>query len=343
MNKPLLSCLNGCVQPTVPVWYMRQAGRYLPEYRRTRSTAGTFLDLCYNPELATKVSLQPIERYNLDGVILFSDILVVPHALGYDVDYIEGKGPILEKLEIGGSLPEYNKTRFLSRLSPVFKTLEELAIKAPNSATLIGFAGAPWTIATYMIEGGSSRDFSRAKGWTYADPDSFQSLIDYLVISTADYLIEQVSAGAEVLQLFDSWAGVLNENHLERWSIKPLENIVALVKKSCPDIPIIIFPKGVGIQYTSYLGIDGLSCLSLDSSVPLNWARDNLQKHVVVQGNLDPQLLASGGNSMIYEAERILDIFSGQPFIFNLGHGIVPQTPPHHVSELTQFIRSWKA
>ena len=343
MNKPLLSCLNGQPQSRIPVWYMRQAGRYLPEYRETRSTAGTFLDLCYNSELATEVSLQPIARYNLDGVILFSDILVVPHALGREVDYIEGQGPILDKMDNTVPLPKYNKTRFLSRLSPVFKTLEALAIRAPNSATLIGFAGAPWTIATYMIEGGSSKDFAKTKAWTYTDPDSFQGLIDYLVTATADYLVAQVQAGAEVLQLFDSWAGVLSEQHLDRWSIKPVERIIGLVKESCPHIPIIVFPKGVGIQYTSYLGINGLSCLSLDPSVPLQWARNNIQKHVVIQGNLDPQLLVSGGQSMIYEADRILETFSDQPFIFNLGHGIVPQTPPHHVSELTQYIRGWKA
>ncbi len=343
MVKPLLSALKGSPQKRVPFWYMRQAGRYLPEYRELRKQAGNFLDLCYAPDLAVEVSLQPIRRYGMDGVILFSDILVVPHALGIGLRYAEGEGPLLEALVKGEPLPRYEPDKFLAHLSPVFETLKGLVEGAPSEATIIGFAGAPWTVATYMVEGGSSRDFAKTKLWAFQDPQSFQQLIDLLVDTTSDYLIAQIAAGADTVQIFDSWAGVLPETALTRWSLAPICEIARRVGEKYPDVPVIAFPRGAGIAYSLFAPEVDIAALSLDSSVPLEWAADTLQPDSAVQGNLDPQYLVCGGSEMLAEAERILAALSGGPFVFNLGHGIVPYTPPEHVAALSEFIHSWKA
>jgi len=341
--KPLLSALRGERQTPVPFWYMRQAGRYLPEYRKLRAEAGDFLDLCYSPDLATEVSLQPLRRFDMDGVILFSDILVVPDALGIGLRYVEGEGPQLDALSQRDSLPVYSRDKFLAHLSPVFETLRGISAGAPANATVIGFAGAPWTVATYMIEGGSSRNFAKTKSWAFHDRPSFQCLIDLLIDSTSDYLMAQIDAGADIVQIFDSWAGVLPEVALQHWSLAPILKIIKRVRQQHPGVPVIVFPRGTGVSYESYAASADISAVSLDSTIPLCWAAKNLQPHAVLQGNLDPLLLAGGGAPMFEEAERILATLAGRPFIFNLGHGIVPQTPPEHVAALSEFVRGWSA
>ncbi len=342
IEKSMLLTLRGeCRSPT-PFWFMRQAGRYLPEYRRIREAAGDFLHLCYSPDLAVEVSLQPIRRFSMDGVILFSDILVVPEALGIGVRYIEGEGPKLDAIGQGSSLPIYEREKFLGRLVPVFETLKGLSASAPSGTTLIGFAGAPWTVATYMIEGGSSRDFAKIKAWAFEDQVSFDLLIKLLVDATSDYLLAQIRAGAECVQIFDSWAGILPDIALRRWSLAPVSEIAKRIREKHPDVPVIAFPRGAGLSYELFARDPNISAVSLDSTVPLAWAAEVLQPHAVLQGNLDPFYLVSGGITMREEAERILKTLASGPFIFNLGHGIVPQTPPENVSELAQFIRGWK-
>ena len=301
--KPMLSVLKGNLSKRIPVWYMRQAGRYLPEYRELRREAGDFLNLCYSPDLAVKASLQPLNRFDLDAVILFSDILVVPHALGRNVNYIEGEGPILNALQDIRSLPIYEKATFLEKLSPVFETIKGIVINAPRTRTIIGFSGAPWTLATYMVEGGSSRDFAKTKAWAINDPATFQTLIDLLVDSTSDYLSAQLDAGADALQIFDSWAGVLSETELVNWSLKPIMKIIKRVRKAHPDVHIIVFPRGVGVAYIDYAKQDEITCVSLDSTVPLDWAQKMLQPKSVIQGNLDPMFLINGEEKMFEATE----------------------------------------
>ena len=338
----MLLALRGerCSPP--PFWFMRQAGRYLPEYREVRADAGDFLNLCYSPELAVEVSLQPIRRFAMDGIIFFSDILVVPDALGIGLRYAEGEGPKLDALDRGDSLPRYEKEEFLAHLAPVFATLKGLSASGPPGATLIGFAGAPWTVATYMIEGGSSKDFAKTKAWAFEEPEYFAALIDLLVETTSDYLLAQIAAGAECVQIFDSWAGILPETALHRWSLAPIAEIAKRVREKYPDTPVIAFPRGAGLLYEPFARDSNISAVSLDSTVPLAWAAEVLQPHAVLQGNLDPLYLVSGGVAMRAEAERILTALRGGPFVFNLGHGIVPQTPAEHVGELAELIRGWK-
>ncbi len=341
-QKSMLLTLRGECQAPVPFWFMRQAGRYLPEYRKIRSEAGDFLDLCYSPNLAVEVSLQPIWRFGMDGIIVFSDILVVPDALGIGLRYAEGEGPKLEVISRDNPLPIYDKEIFLSSLDPVFDTLKGLSSNAPLDTTLIGFAGAPWTVATYMIEGGSSRDFAKTKAWAYEEPNSFDSLIDLLVDSTTDYLVAQIEAGAECIQIFDSWAGVLPEIALCRWSLAPIAEMARRIREKHSDVPIIAFPRGVGSSYELFARDPNISAISLDSTVPLAWAAEVLQPHAALQGNLDPLYLVSGGAAMREEAVRILETLAGGPFIFNLGHGILPQTPTENVGELAELIHGWK-
>ena len=338
-DKPLLKALKGEACDRPPIWLMRQAGRYLPEYRETRGQADGFLDLCFTPDLAVEVTLQPIRRYAFDAAILFSDILVVPHALGQKVWFEEGVGPRLEALADAEDLSRLSADALRERLAPVFETLRRLSGELPEAVTLIGFAGAPWTVASYMLEGGSSKDFATIKTWAYGDPEGFQRLIDLLVSATADYLIAQVEAGAEVLQLFDSWAGVLPEEELRRWCLAPASEIVRRVKAVHPKVPVILFPRGAGMLYRDFAEGSGADALSLDSTMPLAWARDSLQGVVTLQGNLDPLALVVGGQAQRDAVARILEHLNGGPFIFNLGHGIVPQTPPDHVAALVEQVR----
>jgi len=338
-TKPLLRALAGRPVQPPPVWLMRQAGRYLPEYREVRSRVSGFLELCYTPELAVEVTLQPIRRYGFDAAILFSDILVVPDALGQPVRFVEGEGPRLEPVRSAEEVARLGPGRLHEHLAPVYETVRRLRRELPPEVALIGFAGAPWTVATYMVEGGSSRDFARVRGWGVAEPVGFGALIRLVTEATIEYLVKQVEAGAEALQLFDSWAGVLSEDEFGRWAIEPMRQIVDAVKARCPGVPIIGFPRGAGVMYARYVEEAGIDAVSLDSSVPLRWAAETLQPRVTVQGNLDPLLLLSGGEPMKRGARRILEELGGGPMVFNLGHGVIKETPPEHVAELLEIVR----
>ena len=340
--KPLIRALGGVASETPPVWLMRQAGRYLPEYRKIRAEAGTFLDLCYDPEKAAEVTLQPVRRYAMDAAILFSDILVVPDAMGQNVAFREGEGPVLEPVRDAAGVGRLNPDGVAERLTPVYATVERVAAALPDTVALIGFAGAPWTVATYMVEGGSSKDFREVKGLAYRDDGrddgAFAVLIDKLVAATTAHLLAQIEAGAEVVQLFDTWAGVLPEAEFERWCIAPAKAIVSELRAHAPGVPVIGFPRGAAFNTERYIAETGIDAVGLDTAVPLEVGR-RLQAHCAVQGNLDPILLVEGGKPMETAARTILSALSGGPFIFNLGHGVLPQTPPEHVARLLQVIR----
>lgn len=340
-NKTLLRVLKGETLTPPPVWLMRQAGRYLPEYREIRAEQMDFIEFCFTPDLAVEVTLQPIERFGFDAAILFSDILVVPHALGQRVWFEDGVGPRLEPIRNAQGLSRLSTRGLHETLQPVYETVRRLRERLPAEVALIGFAGAPWTVASYMIEGSSSRKFEAAKGWAKTAPKDFTRLIDLLVDATSDYLIAQVEAGAEVLQLFDSWAAAWERKDLHRWCLKPAAEIIRRVKATHPDVPVILFPRGVGAAYEEFARESGAAALSLDPSVPLAWARDTLQPHVCLQGNLDPQILVAGGETMRAAVRDILEVLGAGPFVFNLGHGIVPETPPEHVAELVTQVRAW--
>ena len=339
-----LQTLQGEKQKIPPLWFMRQAGRYLPEYRELRKKAGSFLNLCYDPIIASEVTLQPIERFDIDAAILFADILLIPHALGQDLSFIEGEGPVLKPVASSDDLKKYADQDFLPVLEPVFETVR-LTRKAldPNKA-LIGFAGAPWTVATYMLNGGSSKDPAALRLRYYQDQAFIDGLIDLLVEKTIVYLNAQIDAGADAVQLFDSWAGGLPWPVLNAVSLGPLEKIAAGVKKKHPDIPVIFFPKGVGEKAFEYVLSRHCDGFGIDYGMDPAWARANLSGHTVVQGGLDPLIVVSGGDAMKRAAETYLKLFHDVPYIFNLGHGFIPQTPPENVAALIEFVRSenWK-
>lgn len=337
MTKPLLTVLKGAEAQRPPVWLMRQAGRYLPEYREVRSRAGGFLDLCYSPELAAEVTLQPITRFGLDAAIIFSDILVVPHALGQSVHFEEGHGPVLDPIRGRLDLSQLSAEGAGDHLAPVYEAIGRVAEELPSSTALIGFCGAPWTLAAYMIEGGSSRDFLEVKRWAYGDPEGFDQLIGLLVEVCADHLARQIDAGAEVVQIFDSWAGVLSARAFERWCVEPVRAIVERLKASQPAIPVIGFPRGAGLGYEGYGLRTGVTAVSLDTAVPLSWAAEAVDG--IVQGNLDPALLVVGGDALRSEVARICEVMGNRPFVFNLGHGVVPQTPPENVALLVACLK----
>ena len=338
--KTLIETLHGRKVDRTPIWLMRQAGRYLPEYRALRARAKGFLDFCFTPDLAVEATLQPIRRYDLDAAIVFSDILVVPYGLGQKVWFEEGIGPLLDPIADTDALKAFEIARMTEALQPVYETLRRLRKELPADRTLIGFAGAPWTLASYMIEGGSSRDFAKAKLWAYGRPESFQKLIDLLVDAVATHLEAQVAAGAEVLQIFDSWAGALDTTAMRRWSLQPIEKIVARLKTSVPEIPIIVFPRGVATGYRDFVEAGIGHAISIDQGIDPAWARDVLQTKCVVQGNLDPRWLVIGGEGMRIATQRILDTLGKGPLVFNLGHGCVPETPPEHVAELIATVRA---
>ena len=326
-----------------PLWLMRQAGRYLPEYCETRKRAGSFLALCKSPQLACEVTLQPLARYDLDAAILFSDILTVPDAMGLGLYFAEGEGPKFER-----PLREEWEIRNLAVPDPnvelryVIDAVAEIRRALDGSVPLIGFSGSPFTLACYMIEGGSSRDFAKVKGWAYAHPESFALLIDLLVEAVVDHLTNQIEAGADAVQLFDSWAGVPPEEQLFSWSLDPLVRIAHAVRSRHPRTPIIAFPRAVGPAALMYRRPDAFAALSLDTGIGAHWAARELQPHICVQGNLDPLMLVAGGAAMEREATRILDKLAHGSFVFNLGHGVVPQTPPDHVAHLVDIVRNWK-
>ena len=320
---------------------MRQAGRYLPEYRALRAKAGSFLDLCYDPALAAEATLQPLCRFPLDGIILFSDILVVAEALGVKLWFEEGEGPRLDPVPEGGSLPEFDAERQRRHLAPVYEAMERVVAAAPAEATVLGFAGAPWTLATYMVGGGRSRDFAATKGWAYRDPESFGQLIETVREAVTAHLIAQLDARADAVQIFDSWAGALPESEFARWSIEPIKRIVAEVKAANPAAPIIGYPRGVGVAYERFAVETGVDAVSIDSTVSPTWAAARLQPHCTVQGNLDPVALMAGGDALRRSADGILEALAGGPFVFNLGEGVLPQTPPEHVAALAELVRAW--
>ena len=318
---------------------MRQAGRYLPEYREVRARAGSFLDLCYRPELACEVTLQPIRRFALDGAIIFSDILVVPHALGVGLRFVEGEGPRLDPVTNAKQLGRLTRDGQRQRLAGVYEAIARTRQGLPPEVALIGFAGAPWTLACYMVEGGASRDFSRVKGWAYNDPDGFHGLIELLIEAVSDHLLAQIEAGAEAVQIFDSWAGVLPAAQFRRWCVAPVAAIVAAVKARFPDLPVIAFPRGAGINYQGYARATGVDAVSLDTTVPTDWAARVLAPDSCLQGNLDPELLVVGGDAMADATRAILDDLGQGSLVFNLGHGVLPATPPEHVAQLVRLVR----
>jgi uroporphyrinogen decarboxylase len=318
---------------------MRQAGRYLPEYRAVRANAGGFLDLCFNPLLAAEVTLQPIRRFGFDAAILFSDILVIPHALGQKVDYLEGEGPRLPPLDGAAGLRGLSINLLHERLAPVYETVRRVAADLPDSTALIGFAGAPWTVACYMVDGQGGGEFPATRLWAYRDPAGFDALIDLLVEATIAYLSAQIDAGAEAVQLFDSWAGILSEEAFGRYVIAPTRRIVAALSQTHPLTPIIGFPRGAGLMLERYISETGVTALGIDTTVPTGWAASALQPRLPVQGNLDPLLLLAGGEAMRQGIRRIVDDLGRGPLIFNLGHGVLQQTPPEHVAVLLAQLR----
>lgn len=339
-NKKFLRVLSGEAVSPPPVWLMRQAGRYLPEYRETRAKAKTFLELCYSPEMAVEVTMQPIRRYRFDASILFSDILVIPDAMGQKVSFIPGSGPALRPPLDAPSVGQLVTDKVETHLAPVFETVRGLREKLPKDVTLIGFAGAPWTVATYMIAGAGSPDQAAAKSFAYNHPEAFEDLLNRLVEATSRYLKAQVEAGAEVIQLFDTWAGSLSPSVFEKAVIAPTAQIVDRLRADFPELPIIGFPKGVGANYERFFRETGVTGLSLDTSVDLSWARKTLGERVPLQGNLDPLLLIAGGPALDREVDKLLDQMAGTPYIFNLGHGIQPPTPPEHVTQMLDRIRA---
>jgi uroporphyrinogen decarboxylase len=340
--KVLIETLQGRKADRTPIWLMRQAGRYLPEYRALRAQAKGFLDFCFTPDLAVEATLQPIRRYDLDAAIVFSDILVVPFGLGQNVWFEEGVGPLLDPIADTDALKQLEIGRMTEVLQPVYETLRRAKKDLPEDRSLIGFAGAPWTLASYMIEGGSSRDFAKAKLWAYGRPESFQKLIDLLVDAVALHLEVQVAAGAEVLQIFDSWAGALDTAAMRRWSLQPIQAIVTRLKKTVPHVPVIVFPRGVTTGYREFAEAGVGDAIGIDQHIDPVWARDAVQSKRVVQGNLDPRWVVVGGAGMRDAVHRILDALGGGPLVFNLGHGCVPETPPEHVTELIETVRAYR-
>ncbi|WP_340302780.1 uroporphyrinogen decarboxylase [Roseobacter sp. HKCCD7870] len=340
MTKTLLRALSGETLPTPPVWLMRQAGRYLPEYRATRAQAGNFLSLCYTPDLAAEVTLQPIRRYGFDAAILFADILLIPDALGADLWFVTGEGPRLSTITgPDGLKPLKGKDDIHDHLAPVYETVKILSQELPKETTLIGFAGAPWTVATYMIAGRGTPDQAPAHKLRQEDPATFDALINLLTDATIEYLSKQVEAGAEVVKIFDSWAGSLKGEAFDRYALEPAKKITQEMKQRFPGLPVIAFPREAGDKYIGFAKAVGADCLALDTSVDATWAAQHLQKDGCVQGNLDPKLMITGGDALRQEARRIVDALKNGPHIFNLGHGITPEADPENVHVLLEEIR----
>jgi len=341
MTKPLLDVLQGKTPEHMPVWLMRQAGRYLPEYRELRAKAKNFLNLCLTPEWATEITLQPIRRFGMDGAILFADILLVPMALGLSLDFREGEGPILECVTDQHSIERLSYNNGL--VHPVYETLTRIKPQLPDHTTLIGFCGAPWTVACYMIDGNSKNDFAQAKQWASQQPELLDSVIQKLVDASARYLCKQVEAGAEALQIFDSWAGLItDEAAFRRFVIEPTRTIVSRVKAQHPYVPIIGFPREAWSHYKRYIRETGVDAMSVDHALSLSTDGKQLQAIKPLQGNLSPDLLVQGGAAMKRSLDHIYEQM-GLRHIMNLGHGVVPQTPPEHVADLVKHTRGFKA
>ncbi|MFN3524798.1 MAG: uroporphyrinogen decarboxylase [Paracoccus sp. (in: a-proteobacteria)] len=341
MTKLLLRALAGETLATPPIWMMRQAGRYLPEYRATRAKAGDFLSLCYNPELAAEVTLQPIRRFGFDAAILFADILLVPQALGADLWFVTGEGPRLSRIETAQDLARLKPAEAIhDRLSPVYQTLRILRDELPRETALIGFAGAPWTVATYMIAGRGTPDQGPAHALKDSDRATFAALIDLITEATIDYLSHQIEAGAEVVKLFDSWAGSLTGADFDDFAIAPTRRIIAALKQRHPATPIIAFPREARDRYIGFAKATGADCVALDNSVSADWAAEQVQTDGCVQGNLAPRHMVTGGPDLVSEAQRITRALRGGPHIFNLGHGITPDADPNNVARMIEAVRT---
>jgi uroporphyrinogen decarboxylase len=337
--KLLLRNLRGEATDRPPVWLMRQAGRYLPEYRALRAQAKDFVGFCLTPQLATEVTLQPVRRFGMDGAILFADILLVPHAMGQTVRFVEGEGPRLDPLREAAALEKLSERHLLNMLAPVMETIRSVRAQLPPEVALIGFAGAPWTVATYMIEGQGGTDHEHSRAMAWSDPALMAALLDRLVVATTAYLIAQVEAGAEALQLFDSWAGSVPAALFDNAVIEPTARIVAQVKARHPQIPIIGFPRGAGSYLGRYAARTGVDAVGVDHMTDLLEAADAMPQGIAVQGNLDPVLLFCGGDDMDREADRLVSDMAARPFVFNLGHGVMQHTPPEHVARLVARVK----
>jgi len=336
-SRALIRVLDGETLSPPPIWMMRQAGRYLPEYRATRAKAGSFLDLCYNPDLACEVTLQPIRRYGFDAAILFSDILVIPDALGQKVWFEEGSGPRLTPLSFD-QIDRLSVDAVETRLIPVLDTVSRIRAALPSETTLLGFCGAPWTVATYMVAGRGSPDQAPTRKAAFSDSAGFDRLIDTLVEASIRYLVAQLHRGADAVQIFDTWAGALDEPSFERWSVEPTRRIVAGIRAEIPGARVIGFPKGVGTLLERYVDRTEIDAVGLDWSVPIDYAR-RIQGQCAIQGNLDPMRLVAGGPALADGVKRVLDNLSGGRFIFNLGHGVTPDAPVEHVAEMVALVR----
>jgi uroporphyrinogen decarboxylase len=337
MEKRFLQSLRCQKTDRAPFWFMRQAGRYLPEYREVRAGCDGFLDLCFTPEKAAEVTLQPIRRFDMDAAILFSDILVIPHALGQQVRFVQGEGPKLDALKTPEDIARL--TYDATKLAPVMQTLRLLTEELPKDKALIGFSGSPWTLACYMLEGSGSKDFAIARRFGQSQPEAFAALLKVLEQSIIAYVTEQVKNGAEAIQLFDSWAGVCNANEFDEWVIAPTKRIVAALKAEFPQLSIIGFPRLAGIGYRRYAKETGVDAVSIDGQITPEWAIENLCDTVAVQGNLDNLLLATNGEAALDQARYLLDAYRGQPYIFNLSHGFLPETPVKNVERLVELLK----
>lgn len=341
MTKLILRALAGETLPTPPIWMMRQAGRYLPEYRATRAQAGDFLSLCYNSDLAAEVTLQPIRRYGFDAAILFADILLLPQALGADLWFETGEGPRLSTItSMSGVQALKPKEAIHDTLAPIYETLRILARELPRETTLIGFAGAPWTVATYMIAGRGSKDQGAAHALKATDRTTFSALIDAITEATIDYLSMQVQAGAEVVKLFDSWAGSLKGQDFQDFAVNPAARIIAALKSLHPGLPVIAFPREAGNGYIGFAKATGADCVAIDNSVTPQWAAQHVQSAGCVQGNLAPDHMVSGGQGLVDATRRVVEAFRQGPHIFNLGHGITPDANPDHVALMVETVRA---
>lgn len=336
----LLETLRGTNGLARPMWLMRQAGRYLPEYRLLRAEKGGFLNLVYDSAAAAEITLQPLKRYGFDGAILFSDILIVPYAMGQDLQFLAGEGPALAPRLVDHALSGLEAVP--GRLTPIYETVRQVVAQLTGDQTMLGFAGSPWTVATYMVNGEGSRDQHETRAYAYRDRAGFQAIIDGIVVVTIDYLLGQIAAGAEAVQLFDSWAGSLAPAEFERWVIAPNAAIVKALKAKAPQVPVIGFPKGSGEKLAAYARETGVDAVGIDETIDPLWAARTLPQDMPVQGNLDPLLLLTGGEEMVTRAKRVLDAFADRPHVFNLGHGIGQTTPLENVSALIEVVRGWR-
>ncbi len=338
MTGILLETLRGTITRGVPVWFMRQAGRYLPEYRHLRADSGGFLPLVYDTTAAVEATLQPVRRFGFDGAILFSDILIVPYAMGQELDFVAGDGPRLSPRLLDQTIESLKSAP--DRLAPIYETVRGVSKALTADKTLLGFAGSPWTVATYMLAGRGTRDQSEARLFAYQNPCAFEIIVDAITATTIEYLIGQISAGAEAVQLFDSWAGNMAPEQFERWVIGPTAEITRAVKSRYPQTPIIGFPKGLGAKLARFARESGVDVISIDETIDPAWAARELPAGMPVQGNLDPLLLLSGGTDLDRQVQAILDIFTDRPHVFNLGHGIDRHTPIAHVQRVISLVRA---